>query len=71
MAPPNFARLDTNRPEISRLVAAMLQARDAVSRRSWSHPQEHASEEWWAYGRLVVERPRYTLDELWARWVGL
>jgi hypothetical protein len=26
---------------------------------------------WSAYGRLVVERPRYTLDELWARWVRL
>src|SRR5262245_40969846 len=26
----------------------MLQARDAVERRSWSHPQEPTSEEWWA-----------------------
>jgi hypothetical protein len=26
----------------------MLQARDAVSRRSWSHPQEPTGEEWWA-----------------------
>ena len=26
----------------------MLQARDAVERRSWSHPQEPTGEEWWA-----------------------
>jgi hypothetical protein len=32
---------------VSRLVVAMLQARDALSRRS-SYPQEHAGEEWWA-----------------------
>ena len=45
---PNFSRLDTDRPEISRLLAAMLQARDALTRRSWSHPLEHTGEEWWA-----------------------
>jgi hypothetical protein len=26
----------------------MVQARDAVGRRSWSHPQEPTGEEWWA-----------------------
>jgi hypothetical protein len=26
----------------------MVQARDAVERRSWSHPQEPTGEEWWA-----------------------
>jgi hypothetical protein len=26
----------------------MLRARDAVDRRSWSHPQEPTSDEWWA-----------------------
>jgi hypothetical protein len=26
----------------------MLRARDAVERRSWSHPQEPTSEDWWA-----------------------
>jgi hypothetical protein len=26
----------------------MVQARDAVDRRSWSHPQEPTSEQWWA-----------------------
>src|SRR5207253_1810515 len=26
----------------------MLQARNAVKRRSWSHPQEPTGEEWWA-----------------------
>jgi hypothetical protein len=31
---PNFARLDVSRPEVMRLVAAMLQARQAVVQRS-------------------------------------
>jgi hypothetical protein len=35
-------------PEVASLVAAMLQARDAVERRSWAHPQEPTGEEWWA-----------------------
>ena len=48
MTAANFARLDVGRPEISRLVTAMLQARQAVAQRSWSHPQEHSSEDWWA-----------------------
>ena len=29
-------------------MVAMLQARDAVKRWSWSHPQEPTGEEWWA-----------------------
>jgi hypothetical protein len=45
---PNFALLDMSHPEVVSLVAAMLQARDAVDRRSWSHPQEPTGEEWWA-----------------------
>jgi hypothetical protein len=45
---PNFALLDTGRPEVARLVAAMVQAHDAVGRRTWSHPQEPTGEEWWA-----------------------
>jgi hypothetical protein len=45
---PNFALLDVSRPEVAMLVAAMLQASDAVERRSWSHPAEPTSEEWWA-----------------------
>ena len=40
MSAANFARLDVNRPEVSQLVTAMLQARHAVVQRSWSHPQE-------------------------------
>src|SRR6478609_2906732 len=48
MSAANFARLDVNRPEVSRLVTAMLQARHAVVQRSWSHPQEDSSEDWWA-----------------------
>jgi hypothetical protein len=45
---PNFVRLDTTLPDVARLVTAMLQARDAVERQSWWHPQEPTSEEWWA-----------------------
>jgi len=46
--PSNFALLDLALPDVARLVTAMLQARDAVERRSWSHPQEPTGEEWWA-----------------------
>ena len=45
---PNFVLLDTGRPEIAHLLTAMLQAREAVGRRSWSHPQEPTGEDWWA-----------------------
>jgi hypothetical protein len=44
----NFAMLDISQPDIARLVTAMLQAREAVDRRSRSHPQEPTTEEWWA-----------------------
>jgi len=47
-AASNFVLLDANRPEVARLIAAMVQARDAVEHRSWSHPQERSGEEWWA-----------------------
>jgi hypothetical protein len=46
--PPNFALLNICRPDVARLVAAMVQARDAVEHRTWSHPQEPTGEEWWA-----------------------
>jgi hypothetical protein len=47
--PPNFALLDISRSEVARLIAAMVQARDAVEHRtSWSHPQEPTTKEWWA-----------------------
>ena len=46
--PLNFVLLDTALPDVARLVAAMVQARDAVERQSWSHPQEPTGEEWWA-----------------------
>ena len=45
---PNFTALDMSLPEVAILVAAMVQARDAVGRRWWSHPQEPTGEEWWA-----------------------
>jgi hypothetical protein len=46
--PPNFVLLDAALPDVARLVAAMLQARHAVERRSWAHPQEPTGDEWWA-----------------------
>ena len=45
---PNFALLEMSHPEVASLVAAMLQARDAVERGSWAHPQEPTGEAWWA-----------------------
>jgi hypothetical protein len=45
---PNFALLEMSQPEVASLVAAMVQARDAVERRSWSYPQAPTTEEWWA-----------------------
>jgi hypothetical protein len=45
---PNFVVLDVRRPEVTTLMTAMLQARDAVERRSWSHPEEPTGEAWWA-----------------------
>src|SRR4051812_44878432 len=44
----DFVVLDVRRPEVASLMVAMLQAREAISRRSWSHPQEPIGEEWWA-----------------------
>jgi hypothetical protein len=46
--PPNFVLLDAALPDVAKLVAAMVQARDAVEHRSWSHSQEPMGEEWWA-----------------------
>jgi hypothetical protein len=43
--PPNFVLLDTTLPQVARLVTAMVQARDAVERWSWAHPQEPTSNE--------------------------
>ena len=45
---PNYSALDMSLPDVATLVAAMVQARDAVSRRSWSHPQEPITDAWWA-----------------------
>src|SRR5215472_15917521 len=45
---PNFVVLDSGNPEIVNLIAAMLEAREAVERRSWAHPQEPTGEDWWA-----------------------
>ena len=46
--PPNFVLLDAALSDVARLVTAMVQARNAAERRSWSHPQAPTTEEWWA-----------------------
>src|SRR5437763_13675807 len=53
----NFVLLDLSLPDVARLVAAMVQAREAVGRRSWAHPQEPTSEDGWA-DVLADPRPR-------------
>jgi hypothetical protein len=44
--PPNFVLLNATLPDVARLLIAMVQARDTVETRSWSHPQEPTTEEW-------------------------
>jgi hypothetical protein len=46
--PPNFVLLDSSNSEVASLISAMVGAREAVDRRSWSHPMEPVTEEWWA-----------------------
>jgi hypothetical protein len=48
MMAPNFLLLDSTLSDVARPLAAMVQARDAVGRRSSAHPQEATGEEWWA-----------------------
>jgi hypothetical protein len=45
---PHFVLLDVSLPDVAKLVAAMVQAREAVGRRSWAHVQEPTGEAWWA-----------------------
>jgi hypothetical protein len=45
--PPNFTRLDSTRTEVSVIIAAMLQARQAVERRAWASPQQPTDDYWW------------------------
>jgi hypothetical protein len=46
--PPNFVPLNATLPDVARLLIAMVQARDAVETRSWSHAHEPTTEDWWA-----------------------
>jgi FRG domain-containing protein len=70
---PNFVLLDASLSDVARLVTAMVQARDAVDRRSWSHPQEPTTEEWWAdvladpRGRISKRRSDYTAKQAFYR----
>ena len=71
--PPNFVLLNATLPDVTRLVTAMVQARDAVESRSWSHPQEPTTEEWWAdvladpRARLRKRRSDYTAKQAFYR----
>ena len=71
--PPKFVLLDAALPDVARLVAAIVQARDAVERRSWSHPQEPTDEEWWAdvpadpRARIPKRRSDYTAKQAFYR----
>jgi hypothetical protein len=69
----NFTLLNLSLPEVATLVAAMVQARDAVNNRSWSHPQEPTTEEWWAdvladpRARIPKRRSDYTAKQAFYR----
>jgi hypothetical protein len=73
MPPPNFVLLDSTLPDAARLVAAMVQAREAVERRIWAHPQEPTTEEWWAdvladpRVRITKRRSNYTAKHTFYR----
>jgi hypothetical protein len=73
MTAPNFARLNGDRPEITRLMIAMRQAREALSGRPWSHPLEYVGEEWWAdvladpRARTPKRRSDYTAKQAFFR----
>jgi hypothetical protein len=45
---PNFVILDGSLPDVGRLVAAMLKARQAVETPLLVDPQEPTTKEWWA-----------------------
>jgi hypothetical protein len=70
---PNFVILNGSFPEVGRLVTAMLKARGAVENRSWAHPQEPTTEEWWAdvladpRARAPKPRTDYTLKQAFYR----
>jgi hypothetical protein len=53
---PNFVILNGSFPDVGRLVAAMLKARAAVESRSWAHPQEPVTDEWWATYSPILAR---------------
>ena len=71
--PPNFVLLDATLPDVARLLIAMVQARDAVEYRSWSHPQQPTSDEWWAdvladpRARFPKRRSDYTAKQAFYR----
>jgi hypothetical protein len=74
---PNFRRLGFSNRDVAVLIGAMLQAREAIERRSWSNAVESIDENWWMdvladprarvrytrYGRPATQRGVYTLDD--------
>ena len=60
-------------PDVARLLIAMMHARDAAESRSWSHPQEPTTEEWWAdvladpRARIPKRRSDYTTKQAFYR----
>ena len=47
-SPPNFTRLNSERPDVAILIEAMIRAREVVVARSWLSSQEPITEAWWA-----------------------
>jgi hypothetical protein len=56
--PPNFVRLDTTLPDVARLVTAMVQARNAVERRSWWRPRGEITAGRSDHGHLTANQIR-------------
>jgi len=63
MGAPNFTLLDSSLPEIGRLISAMLQARDAAERRSWtSRSQARAAHRSSSQASVLSARRREARD---------
>ena len=67
-SPPNFTRLNSERPDVAILIEAMIRAREVVVARSWLSSQEPITEAWWADvladPRARIRRQKPTTDLL-------
>jgi hypothetical protein len=59
----NFTLLNLSLPDVARLLIAMVQARDAVESRSWSHPQEPRTPKRRSSDMATIERTFYRLAD--------